>query len=209
LLAWCVLVGVALYVCIDIALHFLRPDLSLLHNAESDYGNGPHAWLMDINFEVRMLLSLACVGLAWRDTGRSVAGRVGCVLLAVWAISSGILGFFRDDPLGTAPTAHGAVHLVSAGIGFIAALIGLLCLTIAYWPPASRSPRWALLIVWIVALLALLALGHAGFRPHSPGGLYERIFLAAVLAWMAVLGAWRMLSGAASSRVTLEAHAGG
>jgi hypothetical protein len=36
-------------VSIDVALVFLRPHFSVLHNAESDYGSrGPYACLMDL-----------------------------------------------------------------------------------------------------------------------------------------------------------------
>jgi hypothetical protein len=54
--------GIALYVAIDVALVFLRPRLSVLHNAESDYGSrGRWAWVMDLNFALRCALSLAAV----------------------------------------------------------------------------------------------------------------------------------------------------
>ncbi|HEY8325186.1 MAG TPA: DUF998 domain-containing protein, partial [Ktedonobacterales bacterium] len=55
------LVGIILYVVIDVLLFVLRPELSLLHRAESDYGNGQWAWLMDANFLLRCALSLAAV----------------------------------------------------------------------------------------------------------------------------------------------------
>src|ERR1700722_12167850 len=62
-LAWLALAGVAAYAAIDVALAFLRPDYSLLYNAESDYGHGgPWAWLMDLNFLLRCALSLAAAG---------------------------------------------------------------------------------------------------------------------------------------------------
>jgi Protein of unknown function (DUF998) len=38
--------GIVVYVVIDVALVFLRPRFSVLHNAESDYGSrGPENWL--------------------------------------------------------------------------------------------------------------------------------------------------------------------
>ncbi|MHB1572139.1 MAG: hypothetical protein ACYC0H_23445, partial [Solirubrobacteraceae bacterium] len=41
-----VFAGIAAYAAIDTALVFLRPQFSLLHNAESDYGSrGSWAWV--------------------------------------------------------------------------------------------------------------------------------------------------------------------
>ena len=42
--------GIVIYIAIDIVLAFLRPEYSILHNAESDYGRGQYFWVMDINF---------------------------------------------------------------------------------------------------------------------------------------------------------------
>jgi predicted secreted protein len=37
--------GILVYLALDVALVFLRPQFSVLHNAESDYGSsGPYAW---------------------------------------------------------------------------------------------------------------------------------------------------------------------
>ena len=69
------LAGVVLYAVIDTALVFLRPQFSILHNAESDYGSsGPWAWLMDLNFLLRCALSLAVVGAVSVDRRARVAG---------------------------------------------------------------------------------------------------------------------------------------
>jgi hypothetical membrane protein len=81
--------GVALYVAIDVALVFLRPEFSVLHNAESDYGSrGAWARLMDVNFLIRCALSAAVV-LAISLLGRrSSRLRLGLILLSVWAAAS-------------------------------------------------------------------------------------------------------------------------
>jgi len=39
------------------------------------------------------------------------------------------------------------------------------------------------------ALVPLLLLGRVGFRPHSLGGLYEKIFLGMELLWLALVAA--------------------
>ena|ERR1035441_5761247 len=56
------ILGIVVYVALDVALVFLRPHFSVLHNAESDYGaSGSYAWVMDLNFLLRGAFSLAVV----------------------------------------------------------------------------------------------------------------------------------------------------
>ena len=184
--------GIGLYLAIDVALVFLRPHLSVLHNAESDYGSkGAWDWVMDVNFLLRCALSLAVIcALAIAVTGLPRL-RAGLWLLGIWAIGSGLLAFFPDDPVGT--RAHGAakVHLVLAGIAFVAVVLGTRLTT-----RALRSiPEWRGAIVPLTALswgalVPVLLLGKAHLRPRSLGGLYEKIFLGTELAWLLVASAW-------------------
>jgi hypothetical protein len=179
--------GVVTYVLVDVTLALLRPGLSLVHNPESDYGVGPFSWLMDLNFLLRGALT-ACLLVAivrcWRP---SPLGRLGVVLMAVWAGFSALLAVFPDDPLGTPATASGAIHLLLALVAFLGALVGtfLLSLAAGRLPPLQRVRGW-LLALSVLAALPFLALLRAGFRADGPGGLYERTFLALELAWILV-----------------------
>ncbi|HEU0256524.1 MAG TPA: DUF998 domain-containing protein [Microbacteriaceae bacterium] len=220
-LARAALGGIALYVVIDVALVFLRPEFSVLHNAESDYGSaGGWAWLMDVNFVLRCLASLAAVGglalavptgdtssditggratgrnakhAGGRDTDERVAGRrggrlrVALALLVVWALASGLLALFPDDPAGTPLRATGRVHLALASTAFLAALIGTILATAVL----SRQPEWqgrrvSLLALSWGSIVPLTLVSRTGFRADSLGGLYEKVFLAAQLAWLVV-----------------------
>ena len=181
--------GALAYVAIDVALFLLRTNLSLLHNAESDYGNGPYAWLMDSNFLVRGAFSAAAAGAIWLVWRRPLA-RAGAVLIGVWALSSGFLAFFRDDLTGAPVSAHGVVHLTAAFVAFLACLVGTLLLTIDFrGSPLGRGQASVLAVFWAGALLGFLALGAAGFHPHSLGGLYERIFIGAEILWLIIASA--------------------
>src|SRR5579863_6183198 len=86
--------GVIVYVILDIVLFALRPDLPILRHAESDYGNGPWAWIMDLNFLLRCAFSLAVVVALAYALPRSGAKWVALALLSVWAVASGVLAFF-------------------------------------------------------------------------------------------------------------------
>jgi Protein of unknown function (DUF998) len=202
--AWLAVVGVLLYIAIDISLALLRPDVSLLHDPESDYGNGAWSCLMDLNFLIRAGLSIAAilaiapvVGLLTPDSVKRAGGapavttqtlgpaRLGLALIGVWALASGLLAFFPDDLLGAAATAHGRVHLLAALVAFIAVAVGTPVLSrvldrVALW----SSVAGPLLTISIAAIVALLLLGATGLRARALGGLWERLFLGLELAWL-------------------------
>jgi hypothetical membrane protein len=106
-LARLAITGILVYVALDVAPVFLRPHFSVLRNAESDYGSaGSYAWVMDLNFLLRGAFSLAVArALMLADDGRERTASVAHGGLIVWALASGTLAFFPDDPVGT-PT-HG------------------------------------------------------------------------------------------------------
>jgi hypothetical protein len=186
-LARLALAGVAVYVAIDVLLAFLRPAYSLIYNAESDYGRGPWYWVMDINFLLRCALSLAIAAALYRVARPDGATRGGLALVVTWAISSGLLAFFADNPEGTPLTASGIIHLILALIAFTCVVIGTILISASLmsdpaWRPAAR----VLLAVSIAGAVTYLLLGTATGRLHAPGGLYERIFLGLQLLWIVV-----------------------
>ena len=186
-LAWFALAGVAVYVAIDVLLAFLRPQYSLIYNAESDYGRGPWYWVMDANFLLRCALSLAIAAALYRVARPDGRTRWGLGLLATWAICSGLLAFFADDPDGTPLTGSGAVHLVLAFIAFTCVTIGVILISASLMSdPAWRPAAPVLLAISIAGAVAYLLLGTVGKHHHAPGGLYERIFLGLVLLWIVV-----------------------
>jgi hypothetical membrane protein len=188
------IVGVVAYAAIDLALVVLRPRFSVLHNAESDYGSrGAYSWVMDVNFVLRCGLSLAAVralALVVRDRRPF---RAGLTFLAVWAVASGLLGVFPDDPVGTKTQGAGKVHLLLAGVAFVAVVLGTRMVT----RTLRREPAWRPIIAPLAlaswgALVPVLLLAHAHLRAHSLGGLYEKTFLAIELLWFLVAAAWVM-----------------
>lgn len=182
------LAGVVVYVAIDVALVLLRPQFSVLHSAESDYGSpGAWAWLMDLNFLLRCALSLAAVRVITIAGGTCRLMRVTAALLVIWALASGLLAFLPDAPAGTTPTHAGAIHLAVALVSFLAVTVAILVGTRAL----AAQPRWRHLALPMAAcaaaaLVALIALFIVGLGAQSPGGLAEKAFLGLVLLWLAL-----------------------
>jgi hypothetical membrane protein len=188
-LGWLAVAGVIVYVAIDVLLRFLRPDYSLLYNAESDYGRGPWYWVMDLNFLLRGALSVAMVVALPRAVRLDDRGRVGLILIAIWAACSALLAFFADDVEGQPVTGSGIVHLVLAFIAFPCVAIGTILVSSNLMSGQSlRSAAAVLLTVSVAGGAALLLLATAFGHQHAPGGLYERIFLGLELLWIALAG---------------------
>jgi hypothetical membrane protein len=186
-LAWLTLAGVAVYVAIDVLLAFLRPGYSLLYNAESDYGRGPWYWVMDLNFLLRCALSLAMAGALYRVVRLDGRTRSGLALLVTWAVCSGLLAFFADDPEGTPQHGSGIVHLVLAFIAFTCITIGTILISASLMSdPEWRPAAPILLAISVAGAVAYLLLGTVHQHHHAPGGLYERIFLGLELLWIVV-----------------------
>jgi hypothetical membrane protein len=186
-LARLTLAGVAIYVAIDVLLAFLRPQYSLLYNAESDYGRGPWFWVMDINFLLRCALSLAIAAALYQVARLDGRTRAGLALLVTWAICSGLLAFFADDPEGTPQHGSGVVHVILALIAFTCITIGVILISASLLAdPAWRPAAPVLLAISIAGALAYLLLGAPHKHYHAPGGLYERIFLGLQLLWIVV-----------------------
>jgi len=189
-LAWAALAGVVVYVAIDVLLAFLRPHYSLLYNAESDYGNGPWFWVMDVNFLLRCALSLAAAGALARSAGPGTRIGGGITLLAIWAACSGLLAFFTDNLEGQHVYATGAAHLLLAFVAFVCVAVATIVTSVQLRNDPYWRPAWGLLLaVAIAGAVAFLLLGSATGHKHAPGGLYERIFLGVELLWIALAAA--------------------
>lgn len=182
------ILGIAIYIAIDIVLVFLRPDYSSLHNAESDYGRGPYFWVMDINFLLRCGLSLTLVKAVWNTFPKNNSIKKASYWLLAWAIASGLLAFFADNPYGYPKLKSGSIHLLLAFVAFISAVVGMLALTTRLRNIQTWQKTAGLLVgLTILAIISLLLMGHSGIRPHALGGLYERGFLGSVLLWEGVI----------------------
>lgn len=131
-----------------------RTDVSLL-------AVGPNGWIQVANFVVTGLLVIACaVGLKSKLVATFGAGLIAA-------------GVFVADPTGTAVSWHGALHVVTAGIGFLAFTAECLARKSVY----SRGTGIAFL-----AGFAGVATGSAS--PVVVVGFWVAVALA--FAWLAV-----------------------
>ena len=191
-LALLTIVGLVLYVILDVIAQLLPPHYNAISQAESDLAVGPYGFVMTINFVVRGLLSLALVWALSRAASKSGLSRTGLVLLAIWGIGALVLALFPTDLAGAKPTLHGIIHLFVAELAFICGACGELLLALRFAKDGPwRSLSVPTLVIAILAIIMFFALLLPAL-PHAHG-LEERIFIGLVLLWMLVV-ALRMRS---------------
>jgi Protein of unknown function (DUF998) len=168
-------------------LHILRTDFNPGYRYLSEYARGPYGTLMTTTFFV---LSAGCLALLL-GLYRSVTSRLyfvpGLVLWFTWACAVFLAGIYTSDLQGMPHTRIGRIHDQMGMIAFPCATVALLLLSLALrWEKEWRSVWRPAMLLSVVTLVSFLALDQFGQR--DLGGLDQRIFLAATLIWMWIIG---------------------
>lgn len=188
-LALLTIIGIGLYVALDVIAQVLPPHYSPIRQPESDLAVGPYGWVMTINFVLRGLLSFAFIAALIKGTTAAGRSRAGLILLGIWAVGALLLAAFPTD-VGTPITRHGAIHLLVALVAFICVAVGEILLsrrfaTEARWQSLRRPALTIAIITLIACVLTFVALRTPGL--DRLGGLIERLFLGLALLWMLVV----------------------
>ncbi|TFD50490.1 DUF998 domain-containing protein [Cryobacterium frigoriphilum] len=196
------MIGVVVYVAVDVVLQFLPPYYSPISEAESNLAVGPFGWIMNLNFLGRALTSFALVGalmaVAWAgrvENRLRVPGLLvpGLALLTVGGICSAVLAFFPTDVAAAgqsvvAASVAGTVHLVVATLGFAAVLAAIVLLTL--WVSLSgclATARRSALVFTVLAVVGVAFLALTVTTVPSVLGLAERLCLLGILGWTYVV----------------------
>jgi hypothetical protein len=192
------LVGVVLYVVLDVIAQVLPPHYNPLSQVESDLAVGPYGYVMTINFLNRGFLSLeflfalrGTIGFAGGDLSKY---RTGFVLLGVWSVGALLLAVFPTDVPATPVSWHGAIHLVVAIFAFLGGAFGALALSTNMRGSGVLKDvrRFALPVAVLAVVFCLVDLLVPLFAHHlnaDYGGLLERLFLGTELLWIAGISA--------------------
>jgi len=153
----------------------------------------PFGWLQTTNFCLLTLVTAAFGVASYLCVAKSLAGRLGSLLILLIGLAQLLTIVFRVDvnPYGVKSLAysiHNWVFIVSAG----SFPIGALLLVPSLWADKRWRPFARITITAAVTDLSLelLWLVSRPFQPHliDPWfGVYERILLSIPLAWMMVI----------------------
>jgi hypothetical membrane protein len=180
------MLGVGIYVVVDVVLQLLPPHYSPISQAESDLAVGPFGWIMSINFFGRGVTCAALIVAVMQTGGRTRRRMIGVWLLGVAGFCSALIAFFPTDVpagQGIAPsTLHGIIHVAGATTGFVLALAAFWVLT--FWLP---RPSRAAVVFLGIATVGLVLLAASIVADPGVLGLTERICLAGILGWVFIV----------------------
>src|SRR5919106_7003483 len=182
-LALLAIVGVAVFLLLLAALHFLRPDVNPVVEPMSNYAVGPYRFLFtaaDIGYGLAALALTLGLYLNIAPPGRSY---LGLFLLGLYGVSVLLAGIFPIDVGGEATT-FGIIHNIVGNISFIGFPIAVILLSLGM----GKDERWrsfrrpALALSLVVVPTVILTI--VGFKLGIGYGVTQRIANVAGLVWM-------------------------
>jgi hypothetical membrane protein len=181
------IIGPLIFVMACTIAGILRPGYSPLHQAISDLGVGPLAWLLNVPLIVMGLLLIACSAAILRTLGP--AGdpwRWVCFgLLALPGLGFAWAGIFTEAPATV--TLHWMVGMPLIAIGSTAGFLitGIRLRRLDSWRGIGTYS-----IAAAVTSLALITIMFTTWT-LGIGGLTERVFFLEIMAWYVIVG-WRL-----------------
>lgn len=197
LLLICGLIAGPFYLVVGLIQALTRPGFDLLHDDLSLLANGDLGWIQITNLVLTgVLVGAFAVGL--RRGLPSGPGRTwGPLLLGIYGLGLIGAGFFTADPAfgfppGTPANAHaiswhGLLHIITAGIGFLALIAACFVLARRF---ASRKQRG-----WAVYSVATGVIFFAAFVGVATG---SGQFWSVIGFWIGVVVAWAWVWALAS-----------
>ncbi len=186
---------IVLYIVLDAIAQALPPHYSPISQAESLLAVGPYGYVMTINFLVRGAFSLLFVyalvqvfsmfGEDWRNY------KFGLYAIGIWGAGAILLAGFP----ATGRTL--VAHAIIAYIVLSAAPLGELSISLKLGQVKALAGvrRTALLIALFGVLLMIFFLWLLPFLhglKNSYDGLFERLLLGSVIAWMGITSTYAL-----------------
>lgn len=193
LLGYGVVVG-PLYVVVVVAQAVLRPGFDLSRDDASLLSNGNFGWIQVVNFVVSGLMVLACAVGVRRALHAGRRATWGPRLLGLFGVGLIAAGVFVADPMNGFPAGapsghpatismHGALHIISAGIGFIGLIAACFVLAGRLSLDGSRRLAIASRATGVIFLIGFVAVATGSSSPAVVAGF-----------WFALLVAWTWLA---------------
>ena len=184
-LALLAIVGVADFLLVLAALHFLRPDVNPVSEPISTYAVGPYGFLFtvaDIGSGLAALTLMFGLYLGIAPPGRSY---VGLFLLGLYGVSELLAGIFPIDVGGEATT-FGTIHNIVGNLSFFAFPIAVILLSLGM----GKDERWrsfrrpALAVSLAVVLTVILTIVGSNIGLF---GVTQRLANVTAMLWMLVV----------------------
>ncbi|MCY7292352.1 MAG: DUF998 domain-containing protein [Ferruginibacter sp.] len=176
-------------------LHILAPDFNPINRFISEYAQSAYNYILNSGFILLGVGSILLVLVLLRlKVGHRLLGKIGLILLTVWALAVMMDGIFQIDPGVEPVTTSGKIHLLSAMVAFLSFMIASLVLSLVFRKHASLNSisRPALVLV-VLIYLSFFVSNITDFAP----GLIQRLFVLFCLGWLSfvALSIRRMVAG--------------
>jgi hypothetical protein len=186
-----------LYVVTALVQGLTRPGFDLLHHDVSLLSNGNLGWIQIANFLVTGLLVIAGALGMRRVLQGSQGGTWGPFLISIYGLGLIGAGFFTADPMNGFPpgtpagaqaiSAHGLLHLVTGGIGFLALIAA--CFVFARRFAVLKQSGWSAYSVATGVIFLVSFLGIASGSSQAPIVVGFWIGVILTFAWISIMAA--------------------
>jgi hypothetical protein len=184
--------AVALFIALVASLHVIEPEFGPMWRFVSEYSNGPYGMVMKLAFFV-LAFGCGAAMAALRPHVQTKPGRIGLFFLALTSVGLVMAGMFDQDSItANVTTREGTLHAIATIIGIPGFALASLLLgsSLARRWTSVRTPLIVLShLPWISFLsmpvyLAIAMPSDGRFDSTVWVGLINRIFLAAMCAWL-------------------------
>ena len=179
------LILIFLFVILVVLLHFLRPELSPLIRAISDYANGKYGFLMTTAF-IALSVGLATMTVAaFRRQEQSILAQSELVMLSISSFLMLLVGIF---PSGQKITVISTIHIIASFLYFLIIMAIMLKSSIRLQRNGMLYGKNKLLL-WIAISSPILFILWLGvFLLFGLSGLGQRIYILSWVIWLMLLG---------------------
>jgi hypothetical membrane protein len=185
-------IGPILCVLVFTLAGFLRPGYSPIHQAISDLGVGPNAWILNTDLVISGLLFIIFAIGFYQRMRPVISGKwllASTILLVLSGAGVANEGFFHEPPHGDpAAHLHILIHAIGLSVLFYSLIIALL---IIGWH-LCKIPTWRR-YGWYSVFTALVTFGLLVVPTQLAGsgqvaGFIERVQVVVAFAWSVVMG---------------------
>ena len=189
LLGYGVLAG-PFYVAVALGQGLLRPGFDLAHDDVSLLSNGAFGWIQVANFLITGLMVVACAAGVRRALGTGRGATWAPILLGIYGIGLIGAGIFVADPMNGFPAGapagrpetislHGILHIVFAGIGFIALVAACFVMARRYAAEHRTSRTWFSIVTGVAFMAAFAGVASGS----GSAAVVIAFWVALVIAW--------------------------
>ena len=185
-LAVLAIVGVADYLLIVAALHFLRPDVNPVTEAISNYGVGTYSSLLTAAVLGSAVAALALTLGLYLGMVPPARSYVGLFFLGLYGVSRLLESLFPID-VGAEATLSGTIHNILGQLAFFGFSLAVILLSLSM----GKDERWrsfrrpALVVSYAVVLTDVLTIVGSNIGLF---GVTQRLATVTAMLWMLLVG---------------------